>query len=182
MNRDSYFYLLWKNFGNVRSLIAGFCSFILSFVFWIWKPEQKISLAVCITIGVIIIFLLLVFIRFSVVLYDNKKQDCIILRIRETYGIYKSDDCVIMLTTYIEYFAENGIVSIFYLENEFERLIALGQIINIQEDKKVQILMFDIDKEFSCEKLLKNESDLLKKLRVKPIVKFNSLEVFQYGK
>ena len=177
MNKESYFYLLWKSLWNSISAVAGVGGIILSLVFWIRKPEQRISLALCVTIGVVIVFLLLVFIRFSNELYSEKKQKCTVLYIKESYGNYKSDNTVILLTTYVEYFTENGIVSIFHLENDFERQIALGKILNIQEDKKVQILMFDIDKEFPCEKLLKNEPDLREKLRVKPIVKFNSLEV-----
>ena len=82
----------------------------------------------------------------------------------------------------IDYFTENGIVTVFYLENGFERQIALGKIINIQEDKKVQILFFEIDSDFSTETLLKNNRELLNKLRIKPIIKMTSLEEIRYGK
>lgn len=129
-----------------------------------------------------LLFLLTIFVRFSMILYDNRKQKAYVLAIMESYGAYKSKNNLIALTTYVDYFTENGIVSIFHLENECEKLIAIGQIINIQEDKKVQILVFNIDPKFSCKQLLNNNKDLLKKLLVKPIVKLNYLEEIRYGK
>lgn len=182
MNKESYFYLLWKNVWNSISIMTGICGIALAFVFWIWKPEQNVSLALCITIGVFIFFFFFVFVRFSIDLYANKKQNCTVLTIIETYGKFKDTNNVIALTTCIDYFTENGIVTVFYLENGFERQIALGKIINIQEDKKVQILFFEIDSDFSTETLLKNNRELLNKLRIKPIIKMTSLEEIRYGK
>ena len=182
MNRESYFYLLWKTFLSSFSAITGIGGIILSIFFWIWKPEEKVQLSSCVMIMLLIVFLFLVFIRFSINLYSDKRQKCTVLTFIEPYGNFKSTDKVIALTTCIDYFTENGIVSIFYLENGFERQIALGKIINIQENKKVQILFFNIDSDFSSEKLLKNNKDLLDKLRVKPIIKMTSLEEIQYGK
>ena len=182
MNNESYLFLIWKNLWTSFSAITGTGGLFFSFVFWIFKPEQKISLFSCIIILSILLFILQLFIRLSIALYNLKKRSCNIIYITEPYGNFKSDNDVILLTSYVDYFTENGIVSIFHLENGFERQIALGQIINIQEDKKVQILMFNIDKEFSRERLLKNEPDFNKKLNIKPIVKFNSLEVIYNGK
>lgn len=182
MNKESYFYLLWKNVWNSISIMTGICGIALAFVFWIWKPEQNVSLELCITIGVFIFFFFFVFVRFSIDLYANKKQNCTVLTIIETYGKFKDTNNVIALTTCIDYFTENGIVTVFYLENGFERQIALGKIINIQEDKKVQILFFEIDSDFSTETLLKNNRELLNKLRIKPIIKMTSLEEIRYGK
>ena len=182
MNNESYFYLLGKNIMTSYSAITGIGGVVLTIVFWIWKPEEKISLCFYIMSIAIIVFFLLIFIRFSIDLYSVKKQKCKVLTIRESYGNFKSEETVIALTTCEEYFSENGIVSVFHLENGFERQIALGKIINIQEDKKVQILIFDIDAEFSCDKLLKNERELLEKLRIKPIIKMTSLEEMRYGK
>ena len=160
----------------------GFGSVLLGFIFWKWKPDDKISFHCFLIVVFIVIFLIILFIRFSINLYEDRRQNCEILHIRESYGNYKIENSVILLTTYAEYFTESGIVSIFHLENGFERQIGLGQIINIQENKTVQILMFDIDHDFSCEQLIKNEPDLRKRLRVKPIIKMTSLEELQYGK
>lgn len=182
MNKESYFYLLWKNLWNSISIITGIFGIVLAFVFWIWKSEQKVSLTLCITIGVVIVFLLFVFVRFSIELYANKKQNCTVLTIMETYGKFKDKNNVIALTSCIDYFTENGIVTVFYLENGFERQIALGKIINIQEDKKVQILFFEMDPDFPTETLLNNNRELLDKLRIKPIIKMTSLEEIRYGK
>ena len=168
MYKDSFFYSFLQILFTSFSAITGFGSFVVSFIFLI--------------VLILMIFLIQVFVRLSIYFYKQKMQRCRIFTIRESYGNFKSDEAVIALTTYVDYFTENGVVSIFYLENGFERQIALGNIINIQEDKKVQILIFNIDKEFPCEKLLKNEKELLEKLMVKPIIKMSVLEEYHYGK
>lgn len=182
MNKGSYFYLLWDSFLTSFSAIIGGLISIFAFVSWILKPEQSISLSVCIPCVGFLVFLLLVFIKFSTNLYDIRKQKSIVLCIREPYKNVNLEGSVMALTTYVDYFTENGVVSIFHLENGFERQIALGQIINIQEDKKVQILIFNIDSAFPRDELLKNNKELLERLLVKPIVKLDYLEEIRYGK
>lgn len=183
MNKhDSYFYLLWKTFWSSINILSVLIGTIFTVLLWILKPENTVTLAVFLTCIIIFLILLICFIRFSINLYSEKKQKCSVLAIRESYGNYKDNNTVIALTSYIDYFTDNGLVSIFILENDFERQIALGKIINIQEDKKVQILLFNIDEEFSCDKLLRNNKDFNEKLRIKPIIKITSLEELNYGK
>ena len=182
MNKESYFYLLWDSFLTSFSAIVGGLLGIFAFVSWILKPEQSIPLSVCILFVGFLVFLLLVFIKFSTILYNNKKQKCTVLCIREPYKNVNLEGSVMALTTYADYFTENGLVTIFYLEDDFERKIGIGRIVNIQENKKVQILIYSIDPEFSREKLLSNSKELLEKLLVKPIVKLDYLEEIKYGK
>ncbi len=172
---ESYFYLLWKSLLTSFSTITGGIFAIFAFIAWVLKAERPIPLYVCVLAVVITSYLVLVFIKFSTILYDNSKRKCTVLRIIESYGNFKSDSSAIALTTYADYFTENGVVSIFYLDNGFEKPIALGQIINIQEDKKVQILMLNIDSKYR-EGLLRNDAEMLEKIRVKPIVKITELE------
>ena len=176
MNKESYFYLLLKSFLTSFSAIIGGLISIFAFVSWILKPEQRIPLSVCVPFLGFMVFLLLVFIKFSTNLYDTRKQKCTVLCIREPYKNVKLEGSVMALTTYADYFTENGLVTIFYLEDDFERKIGIGRIVNIQENKKVQILIYNIDPEFSREKLLNNSKEFLERLLVKPIVKLDYLE------
>ena len=178
MNGKGYCSLFFKSMKSFPSVVLEITGFVLTFVLWMWKPEQDIHLFWFIPL----VFLFLVFINFSRILYVNRKQKCVVLHVIEPYGNFKSNDKVLALATYVDYFTENGVVSIFHLENGFERQIALGQIINIQEDKKVQILIFNIDSAFPCDELLKNNKELLERLLVKPIVKLDYLEEIKYGK
>ena len=182
MNKESYFYLLWKSLWTSFTIVALVLSLIIPFVFEVLEPEEKISLFWLITIIMILLLLLIIFVRFSIIMYENRKQQCVVLHVIEPYGNFKSNDKVLALATYVDYFTENGVVSIFHLENGFERQIALGQIINIQEDKKVQILIFNIGSAFPRDELLKNNKELLERLLVKPIVKLDYLEEIKYGK
>lgn len=182
MDKESYFYLLWKSLWTSCSAITGGIGLLLALISWIWKPDHKFPIVPCVIIAVIAIFLFQVFVRLSVFLYENRRQTCTVFAIMKPYGNFKSEGTLIALTSYMDYFTEGGVVSLFHLKDDFERQIAVGRVLNIQENKKVQILLSNIDSDFPCEKLLENDKDLLKKLRVKPIIKMSYLEEMHYGK
>ena len=57
------------------------------------------------------------------------------------------------------------IVGIYFVENDFEQLIGIGQVVNIQENKKIQIsvIYFLEGHEDKKEKLLENNKIYLEK-------------------
>ena len=68
-------------------------------------------------------------------------------------------------------FSFGTLVSIYYINPEgFEILIGLGEVINIQDDKKIQVLISDYynpNREI-IEKLSMNNATILKKILIKP--------------
>ncbi|HEX8633803.1 MAG TPA: hypothetical protein VF703_06570 [Pyrinomonadaceae bacterium] len=74
-------------------------------------------------------------------------------------------------------FSYDSIVGIYSVENEYERLIGLGKVINIQEDRKIQVLVTQ-DVDFGEQwKAIINREVRLTNIRVKPTVPSFALEV-----
>ena len=62
----------------------------------------------------------------------------------------------------------DAIVSIYYLEDDIERLVGVGKVINVQENKMIQIIItHDYDFEDKLNRLMNNSKDELDKLILK---------------
>lgn len=62
----------------------------------------------------------------------------------------------------------DAIVSIYYLEDDIERLVGVGKVINVQENRMIQIIItHDYDFEENLNKLMNNSKDELDKLILK---------------
>ena len=178
MKTDTFGYKLIKAFFSIYSGISIVIQFLLSFVFWKIDSDKKISLFPCLIVLGFSLFLISVFIKLSVDLFDEKSQNRVkVLNCIDSYKPY-NDDAVILLTTNSDNFAIGGVVSLFQNKNGCEIFISNGQIINIQNDGNVQILIHkNKENEFDLEKIKKHESDDLKKLIIKPIVTMPFLKI-----
>jgi len=88
---------------------------------------------------------------------------------------------VLFLLDPSELFAHDAIVSIYYMQDDIERLIGMGRVINIQEDGRIQVLATH-DVEFGdvqWQDLVKNDVTKLRRLIVKPIIPAFALEAYR---
>jgi hypothetical protein len=111
-----------------------------------------------IIIGFISIVTILTFLDTSLVFYNetiNTKPK--ILKVIER------NKCKILLTEYSDYFQIQGLVTVFYLNEGFEELVGYGEVINIQNDKKIQIELKNVV-------ISVNLSEVKDSLIVKPFV------------
>jgi hypothetical protein len=79
--------------------------------------------------------------------------------------------------------SHDAIVSVYYLEDDLERLVGVGKVINVQNDKKVQILItenYDFGEKLN--QIMNNSKDELKKLIVKASVPSFILEAISNGR
>ncbi|MFD1133203.1 MULTISPECIES: hypothetical protein [Psychrobacter] len=84
---------------------------------------------------------------------------------------YYGEAIALFVTEPTEILSNDSIVSIYILANEFEELIAIGKVINVQDDKKVQVLIvYDHDLSKYKEGIMNNHHDFLEKLVIKPTV------------
>ncbi|MFX0202347.1 MAG: hypothetical protein ACFFCW_40085 [Candidatus Hodarchaeota archaeon] len=68
-------------------------------------------------------------------------------------------------------FSYGSMVSIYFIENEIERFVGVGRVVNIQEDKKIQVLvMHNVEFTDGWEAIRGNNATKLKNLIVKPTV------------
>lgn len=109
--------------------------------------------------------------RFSIQLYsESVNQKVKVIQYIEPYKPYKDSEAI-LLTTNSNTFAQDGIVTLFQEKNGCEVFIATGQIINIQQNGKVQIVIpKSSDSDFNWENIKRNEKDQLDKLIIKTIV------------
>lgn len=71
----------------------------------------------------------------------------------------------------------DALVSVYYLENNFEKFVGLGKVINVQEDKKVQVIVTDnYDFEDKLDKIKGNSSEDLEKLIIKTSIPSSILQ------
>ena len=80
---------------------------------------------------------------------------------------------VLCLLESSELFSYDALVSFYYIDDEnFEQLIGIGAVVNIQEDRKIQVAMFYSleGHQEKAEKIAQNDAGILKKTRVKPNV------------
>ncbi|MNW00299.1 hypothetical protein D3C71_1957730 [compost metagenome] len=79
--------------------------------------------------------------------------------------------------------SHDAIISVYYLEDDLERLVGVGKVINVQLDKKVQIVITDnYDFGEKLHKIMNNSKDELKKLVVKASVPSFILEAISNGR
>lgn len=76
--------------------------------------------------------------------------------------------CALFLVEPTPLLSHDAIVSIYHLEDEVEKLVGIGKVINIQNDRKVQVLVLqDYDFGEKLTLIMNNSKDELNKLIIK---------------
>jgi hypothetical protein len=74
-------------------------------------------------------------------------------------------------------YSHDSVVSIYFLEDEFERLIGVGRVYNVQDNKIIQVLVtHDLDFGDEWNSIVNNDATKLTKLRIKPTVPSSAME------
>lgn len=126
------------------------------------------------------IFSVVIFAMFFVIiillraLYEATRESGIKLpRVRKILGSPESykKASALLLANPSTLLSHDSCVSVFILEEDYEKLIGIGIVINIQDDKKIAIALFTEDGlEQLVEDLKKNKKHLLDSLLLKPSV------------
>ena len=124
----------WRTLIDLRFLLS---SIGFPLAFWIFSPDDSISLKWALSV----LALLLILLAFSgriAYQYFQKAQNIlpklILVKTIENMG-------VICLFEPSQLYSHNAIVSLFFDDEGYERLIGLGYVFNVQEDKHIQILI-----------------------------------------
>lgn len=157
-----------KSWGALITLVGAIASFIGFFV----VPSTDtvpLNISLVILFGVLVV--LGVFVRAA---YDANKDSAVILpKVRmviEPPASYRDASALLLLEP-TELLSYDSIISLYYVDGGIERLSGIGKVVNIQNDKKIQVILVK-DAEFSAkiEELKANRADDLTKLIVKPSV------------
>jgi len=85
----------------------------------------------------------------------------------------------ILLLEPSELFSYDSVVAIYLIEHEIERCIGVGKVINIQEDKKIQVLVMRRIEDDGWDGILNNDATKLRCITVKPNFPSFAMEVLK---
>ena len=154
-------------------VVTGLCSLVAYFV----VPDTEISLKYLLAALFIMFALISITFNAANMIFDDhqKKPNSLLLRPK----VIKAKDPTkyydraigVLITEPTENLPNDSIVSIYFLVSGFEELIALGRVINIQDDKKVQVLItYDHDFEKHRNDIMKNDREALQKIVLKSAI------------
>lgn len=159
-----------KKFFGIPTIIL---SIALGFLFWYFKPDLKISFGIILPIFLFAIILTIPLIDLLLYIYSQNKHNRLPHVLTATK--YPNGDTVLLLSE-SSLLPNNSIVSIYYNEKDFEYLIGFGTVINVQENKKIQVGIYSIIEGFEnhFEKIDNNNKDTLDNI----LIKFNVSNAF----
>ena len=157
----------WRNSIGLQVLQIGVASIVVPLILWIFSPDDSISLKWALPV-LALLLILLPFSGWIACQYSQKSQNIlpklILVKTIETR--------VICIFEPSQLYSHNAIVSLFFDDEGYERLIGLGYVFNVQEDKHIQILITQwmSGQEEIREKLEDGNAQVLEKIIAKPNV------------
>ena len=166
----------WCNSIGLQFLQIGGVSIVASLILWIFSPDDSISLKWALPV-LALLLILLPFSGWIACQYFQKPENIlpklILVKTIETR--------IICLFEPSQLYSHNAIVSLFFNDEGYERLIGLGYVFNVQEDKHIQILITQwiSGQEEIRGKLEAGNAQVLEKVIAKPNVNRSYLEIFE---
>lgn len=166
--KKSFWGLIWSSFLRVQGVLGVTITILLAVLF---SPNKNISLSLVLPIGLFCVILIL---ALGNAVYEALKISKHVLPVVLVGGKppnHISGAKLLCLIEPSELFSYDTFVSFYYLGDEnFEQLMGIGTVVNIQEDGKIQVVMTcSLDGyEENIEKLVQNDAGILKRTRVKP--------------
>lgn len=155
---------LYSSFKSTGGYLIGIVGGISSFLAYLYGTTSGITPSLVIS-GFVILILVITLFDTALSFYNDTLNNS-----PEVYKVLKRGDSTILLTEYSEYLQVQGLVTIYVLTEDFEDFIGYGEVINIQNDKKVQI---DLKKNDSDKT---NLEEIRKSLIIKPFVTTKTIE------
>lgn len=168
-----FWFGFWTSAKRAYGALVVVLGIPVSFVFWLVHPESQISVPLVLAIGFVLVGLVctLAHLAFSTLQRINQPLP----RVLQTRAQASREDVrgTICLLEPSTLFSHGTAVS-FYFRNEddFEILVGLGRVLNVQDDGRIQVEVGTImrGQEGIMRDLEQNKKDMLARLRVKPTV------------
>lgn len=164
MLEKRYLKQLYQSFKSTGGYIIGIIGGICSIISFLYKDDLGINPTLVI-FGTIITIIIISFFDLSIKFYNETLNTS-----PEVYKVIHREKATILLTEYSNLLQVQGLVTIYYLNDKFEEFIGYGEVINIQNDKKIQI---DIKRKSSN---TMNLEEIRKSLIIKPFVTSKTIE------
>lgn len=184
MKQTSFSNLLWESIVKTLGGILTFLSFIGALLVFYLVPESSSVLLKHVLPAIILVFFLVVVALRTAWAACQKTGSKIprVMYVKDAPKAYQGA-CALFLVEPTPLLSHDAIISVYYLEDDLERLVGVGKVINVQIDKKVQIVITDnYDFGEKLHQIMDNSKDELKKLIVKASVPSFILEAIANGR
>ena len=169
MTNNKFSSLIWssiiKSWGATLTIIS-FLAIIISY--FVVPAQDTVALRWLVILFFISLFVIAVFARAAWEAHSNQIiQLPKVMYVKEPPKAY-STACALFLIEPTPLLSHDAVVSIYYLEDEVEKLVGIGKVINVQNDLKVQVLVlqnYDFGEKLNL--IMNNSKDELKKLIIK---------------
>jgi hypothetical protein len=157
--------LIWSSFLKIGGVPTAIIALVVTVAAWLFSPNINIPLGVALPVLILCIMAILTFANAANESF--KMSERILPKI--VYGTTFQEKVLCLLEP-SEFFSHDTLVSFYYIENSFEKLIGIGTVINIQEDGKIQVSMTNPVEAFDdvITKLGLNDNTILNNTKVKP--------------
>jgi len=183
MKNNSFSNLIWSSIIRSWGPVVTLVGLSLAFVGYFYAPAtDTIELKWLIIVLAIGVLLLVIFARAA---WDANENQVVhlpnIMYVKDPPKAFPNAFALFLIEP-TPLFSYDAIVSIYYLEDGVERLVGVGKVINVQNDQKVQVLVFeDYDFGDKAEAIKNNSKDELNKLIVKSSIPGFLMEAINNG-
>lgn len=159
--------ILLKTYSDMNGTVLAILGIFFSAIPWFLEKDYQMSVKLFFMLVVISIIIIAFLIK-AVLNALEENIFPIVLRGFESNKPYEDFSYSLLLSPY-KSLTFNSIVSVYLLENEIERLIGTGKILNIQQDGKTLVGVKSHYNEID-ESIKNNNTDAINKLLVKSYV------------
>lgn len=133
--KNSFWGIVWLNFLKVQGVLLS----AIGIGLWFFTPQTTIPLSLLLLIVIIALVVTLTFASTAYELFSKTKDFFSLPRVIATRKIAAKNRRIdlIFLLEPSELFSIDALVSFYYFDADFEQLIAIGRVINIQQDSKI---------------------------------------------
>lgn len=163
--KRNFWSLIWSSFMKIQGILIGFIALVATVAVWIFPANINISLGLVLPVLIICIIAILTFANAANEIF--KMSERILPKVILGTTLQANVLCLLEPS---ELFSHDTLVSFYYVENSFEKLIGIGTVLNIQEDGKIQVSMINHIEGFDeiIIKLGQNDNTILDNIKVKP--------------
>ncbi len=169
----TFFRELYQSFQNIHGYPVVFLSLLITLIAFAVSPNTLIYLKWILPLLVIFIIVILTFIDLSYRLYKKASKPLPSVRQVHRPAAVAKDAIAILLLEPSDIYGHESVVSLFYLNEGYEKLIGMGYVLTIQTNGMIQVLinkLIDVSEKEIIDKALNNDVLVLKKLLVKPMI------------
>ncbi|WP_175547585.1 hypothetical protein [Marinobacter antarcticus] len=164
--------LLWESVVKSWGGMLTFLSFGAALlVFYLTPKNTSVAINHVLPIFILLFFLAVVSLRAAWISFGYSKLILPkVIHVKEPPKAYKNAFALFLVKP-TPLLSHDAIISVYYLEDGLEQLVGVGKVVNVQNDKKVQIVVTnDYDFGEKLNNLKRNSKDELDKLVIKSSV------------